>query len=445
MKIRTVHTAFMWLCFIPFFTMSCKKADDQPEKVNTGHTYNIALLGADPTGRKDSSPIFQRLIDSLGKAGVKHIDIYMPAGKYKISRRIDFSPVSFHGQEDIKGFVFRGDGEDATQLICDNREGVLFVNLRQGDVQTSKLTTTIKDLSFVASASAQGTAIEFDVRFDGDHHGRMLQVQNVLIRGVKNTLGYFTNGILCNNAWYPLIDNVKITNTYQPRMESNKMQDCIRFHDGYSPLITNSYIWANAVNGIVYKGINRRPEDGIVKDTYIVLPDNGIVVELVKDAPAGTWSEPAFHITNCHINYFVTGIHMRYVRQAFISNNLLYCYNNGGSRWHIRQNAAHNPVISDIQPRDVWCDYASDVIISNNQFAEPASPKRIGVDISANSGNIVMNSNIFNFDGDAAIRNQSQTVSYSNANVFSGSPNFTDALFKSYIDLPNKVSKIDFN
>ena len=434
----------LMLLLISSYCSSCAKADSMVLDKEINSSYNIVQLGADNTGNQDCSDIIQRLIDSLGMAGAKHIDIYMPAGKYKISKRIDFSPVSFHGQDDIKGFVFRGDGEDVTQLLCDNKDGILFVNLRGGAVATNKITTTVRDLSFVATASNQGTALEFDVRFAGDHHGRMLQVQNVLIRGIKNDLGYFTNGILCNNAWYPLIDNVKITNTYQPNIPSNKMQDCIRFHDGYSPLITNSYIWSNAVNGIAYKGIQRRPEDGIVKDTYIVLPDNGIVVELVNDPPTGTWSEPAFHVTNCHINYFVTGIHLRYVRQAFISNNLVYCYNNGGSRWHTRGNPNHPPIIASIEPRDVWCDYASDVIISNNQFVEPASPNRIAVDISANSGNIVMSANIFNFDGNAAIRNLSQTESYASANVFSGLPNFTDALFKKYIDVPNKIRKIDY-
>ena len=66
----------------------------------------------------------------------------------------------------------------------------------------------------------------------------------------------------------------------------------------------------------------------------------------------------------------------------------------------------------------------NDFIVSHNQFAEPASPKRVCIDILPNSGNLLIDGNIFNMDG-TAIRNRSQVSSRCIGNVYTGSPDFT--------------------
>lgn len=394
---------------------SCEKNGDiilPSNETENKTTLNILDFGADNTGTVDSSPAFLKLLVAMGNN--RFIDVHIPAGRYKISQRIVFDQSNLSGYENSHGLIFRGAGEDVTELVCDNNEGGFYFN-----AGTNLITVTIRDLSFVAVRDGVGTAIEFNTNNQnpGDHHSRMLQVQNVLIRGGKFNQGYFANGVLCYNAWYPMIDNVKITSRYGDDSEKYKMNCGFLFQDCYSPLITNSYFWGNALYGLRYKGDKIAPEDGIIKDTYLVGQDNGIDIDLIKDY--SKWAEPAFHISNCHVNYLKNGVSLKGIRQVFISNNLFYCHNLAGSRW--RKDT--NPV-STYESIDINCDYTSDVIISGNQFTEPASPRRIGIDISERSSNILIQGNIFNFDA-TGIRNNSPNVSRAIGNVFGGSPNFS--------------------
>lgn len=74
----------------------------------------------------------------------------------------------------------QGSGEDATELICDNEDGGLYFNLA-----TNMLTVTVCDLSLVAVKKGLGTAVEFNTadQNPGDHHSRMFQARNLLVRG----------------------------------------------------------------------------------------------------------------------------------------------------------------------------------------------------------------------------------------------------------------------
>lgn len=361
----------------------------------------------------------------------QQIDIYIPAGKYKISKRVVLDQSNFAGYDSNHGLIFRGAGVDVTELICDNTQGGFYFN-----AGTNRITVSVQDMSFVAPNDNSGTAIEFNTANQnaGDQHSRMLQVRNVLIRGEKYDKGYFSNGVLCYNAWYPMLENVKITARYGSGSEIYQMNMGILFQDCYSPLVTNCYFWGNAVYGLLYKGVNIEPEDGIVKDSYFVGQDNSVYVDL-KTAPE--WSEPAFHLTNCHINYLKNGLFLKGVRQVFVSNNLFYCHNEGGSLWH-----NNGSTVSSYESRDINCEYTSDAIISNNQFTEPASPKRIGIDISANSANILIQGNIFNFDA-IGIRNKSAQPSRAIGNVFGGNPSFTIG-FTPYVDETGTLQRIDF-
>jgi polygalacturonase len=424
------YSILLPLALLILFTIlySCEKNDDIILPSNET-TLNILDFGADNTGTVDSSPAFLKLLVAMGNN--RFIDVYIPAGRYKISQRIVFDQSNLSGYKNNHGLVFRGAGEDVTELVCDNDEGGFYFN-----AGTNLITATIRDLSFVAIRDGVGTAIEFNTNNQnpGDHHSRMLQVQNVLIRGEKFNQGYFANGILCYNAWYPMIDNVKITSRYGADSEKYKMNCGFLFQDCYSPLITNSYFWGNALYGLYYKGDKIAPEDGIIKDTYLVGQDNGIYIDL-KDY--SKWPEPAFHISNCHVNYLKNGVFLKGIRQAFISNNLFYCHNLAGSRWK----KDTNPV-STYESIDINCDYTSDVIISSNQFTEPASPRRIGIDISERSSNILIQGNIFNFDA-IGIRNNSQNVSRAFGNIFGGEPSFALGLIP-YNDITGTLKIIDF-
>lgn len=406
-----------------FLFISCDKDDELPVLGSDGGsdtkngvttTLNIVDFGADNTGVKDCSAAFNKLLAAMKQH--QQVDVYIPAGRYKISQRIVFDQSNFEGYESNHGLMFRGAGEDVTEIICDNTQGGFYFN-----AGTNRITVTVQNISFVTPHDNGGTAIEFNTKKQnpGDQHSRMFQVRNVLIRGEKYDKGYFTNGILCYNAWYPLLDNVKITGRWGEGSEKYKMNVGVHFEKCYSPLVDKFYFWGNAKYGLYYYGgfEDFYPEDGIVDNSYFVGQENGIWIDLSRE---DIWYEPAFHMTNTHIHYNRNGVYMRGLRQAFFTGNLFYCNNLAGSFWH-----GNTEPVTDYESRDIYCDRASDIIISNNQFTEPASPKRICIDIAPNSANIVIQDNIFNMDA-TAIRNQSTAVSYAVNNIFGGSPSFID-------------------
>lgn len=395
-------------------------------------TFDLLDYGADNTGLNDCSGAFQKLFDAIGNT--KHVEIYIPAGKYKLNKRVVIDHKTFSGYDQNKGLIVRGAGEDVTEMISNNDEGVFLFN-----PATNRITVTVRDLSCVSNKDARGTAIEFNTANQnaGDAHTRMFQARNILIRGESAQNGYFKNGVLVYNAWYPMLDNVKMTGSYGIDA-TRKMDIGYLFHNCYSPLMSNCYFWGSANYGVRYLGVNFEPEDGIIKDTYLVGQDYGIYVHL---ASSPKWAEPAFHITGCHIHYNVTGVSFEGLRQFFIHGNLIYCYNSQGSRWWA-QNGRPNETPKPYECRDIHLIYASDGIISNNQFTEPATPKRYAIDIETNSGNILVDGNIFNFDG-TGIRNRSQQPSRCIGNVFGGDPDFSTG-FVPYEDETGTLRTIDF-
>ncbi|MDR2449273.1 MAG: hypothetical protein LBD52_04860 [Prevotellaceae bacterium] len=429
------------LC-LSFLLCSCNKdelpvLDNNEENNSNGSgngtvtTLNLRDFGADNTGAKDCSEAFKKLFAAMGQD--QQVEVFIPAGRYKIAQRVVFDQSNFEGYDNNHGLMFRGAGEDVTEIICDNMQGGFYFN-----AGTSRITVTVQDLSFVTPQDNAGTAIEFNTKGQnpGDQHARMFQVRNVLIRGEKFDKGYFTNGILCYNAWYPMLENVKITGRYGGG--THKMNRGVLFEKCYSPLVDKFYFWGNATYGLYYHGgfEGFYPEDGIIDNSYFVGQENGIYIDL---SSLDVWYEPAFHLTNTHIAYSRNGIYMCGLRQAFITSNLFYCQNVAGSYWH-----GNTDPVTSYEPRDVFCYRASDVLIANNQFMEPASPKRVCVDIGSASSNIVIQNNIFNMDA-TAIRNQSTAVSYALYNVFGGSPSFIGSGgFVKYNDETGTLNRVDY-
>lgn len=396
---------------------SCSK--DKEISINGGGgsgdkiTYTITDYGADATGKDDCSEAFEALMKEMSDKGHKQVDVFLPAGKYRIGKRVNFNQAIFAGYSDNAGIIFRGAGEDVTELICDNYDGGFAFN-----AGTNLITVTVCDMSFVTSRKGEGTAVEFNTANQnaGDHHSRMFQARNLLIRGNSFSEGYFENGVVVKNAWYPMLENVKITNEYGG--STARMNEGFLLENCYSPLLDKCYFWGGANYGLRYVS-TIDSEDGIVSDSYFVGQDVGVYVSL--SARTDGWGEPAFHLSGCHIHYNKKGLALKGTRQGFVSQNLFYCFNLAGSKWRNDTNA-----VTSYESKDIELDCANDYIISNNQFTEPASPKRVCIDILATSGNILIDSNIFNMDG-TAIRNQSVQISRCIGNVFHGNPDFTRA------------------
>lgn len=420
---QTYNRVLSLLCLVSMgsFFPSCSK-DDVKEEVpvpDRKYEYNILDYGADNTGVANCDKSFLKLIQSIGES--RYAEIVIPAGQYKISKRIVIDSKIFDGYKLSHGIVIKGAGVDVTEIICDNAEGGIFI-----DVGTNLISVSIKDITFVAPKDNCGVAVEFGTKGQnpGDHHSRMFHMTNVLIRGERWDKGFFNKGVKCQNAWYPMLENVQITNKYGEKSQITKMDYGILFEDCYSPTVVECYCWGAAESGLRYIGKNIKPEDGIVDNSYFVGQDNGIYVNLTTSS----WSEPALHISNSHINYRRNGVYIDGCRQVFITGNLFYCSERGGS-YYLKD---ETPVCS-YTPVDLNLEKSSDAIVSYNQFTEPGSPKRIAVRISAKSANIMISNNIFNLDATAVV-NESSKSSVCKGNVFGGTPDFTAGKLIRYRD-----------
>ncbi len=395
-----------------------------PSVAQTAGAATLCLtdFGADATGQRDSAPAFARLMRT--SAASRHLQVAIPPGRFRLASRV---VLRLSGNETNLGLTITGAGEDTSELLVDNTDGGLLIH---GEA-INRLSVTVRDLSLVAVRDGAGTAVEFSVPNPGDHHSRQFTAQNLLVRGERFDRGYFRHGLTVRNAWYPRLDNVKVTDRYGPDvaglLDGERMECALLLEDCYSPLITGCYVWG-AMTGLTHRAVRSSPEDGIVADSYFAGCARGIFVAPCPDP--SRWEEPAFHIRGCHINYRDVGIILQGVRQAFITECLLYCHDWQGSAWQ------PGPP-RDLAPVDVDLAYASDVIVANCIFTEPSNPRRIAVRIGADSGHVMVRGNQFNLEG-TAIRNESSLPSYATGNIFGGRRDFSGGL-KRYDDLTGSL------
>lgn len=411
-------------------------AGNAPGLAASAETHNLVENGADPTGRRDSTPAFERI--AARAAGARHVHIVIPAGAYRLQRRVLLSAT---GNRANYGLRISGAGEDVTELLVDNPDGGLSFR----GVGLNRLSCTISDLSLVAMREDAGVALAFETANPGDHHARQFTAERVLIRGERFDRGNFSSGVEVRNAWYPAIRDVKVTSPYGPQAASPSPLECgILLEDCYSPLLNACYVWGGR-RGLVHSARHKRPEDGIVRDSYFVGCEEGIVVDLVADA--AHWPEPGFHISDCHVNYRDRGIVFKGVRQATIDTSLFYCHDRTGTRWWKQEQPsvaggdATTP--RPYEPRDIDLVHASDIVISHNIFTEPANPRRVAIAIGRNSGHVLMSANQFNLGG-VAIRNESKEPSHASGNVFGGKPDWAARLVR-YEDPAGSLQSIDFS
>ncbi|MDI9582891.1 MAG: glycosyl hydrolase family 28-related protein [Acidobacteriota bacterium] len=395
--------------------IACSPAFTQNTERATSGDFSLRDFGADPSGIEDSSPAFARLMEAVGDR--RQVRITIPPGTYRLASRVVLNAV---GNAESYGMRIQGAGEDVTELRVDNPDG----GLQFHGTHINRLSFTVSDLSMVAVRENAGVALAFDTANPGDHHSRQFNAENLLIRGERFDRGSFNAGIAVRNAWYPRLDNVKITSVYGPRpAESDPMEFAILLEDCYSPLVRGCYVWG-ARNGLAYRARDKQPEDGIVRDSYFVGCDTGVTVDLKADT--AQWEEPAFHVETCHIAYRDRGVVLHGVRQANISHCLFYCSDRQGAAFH-----GGGPS-RDFDPLDIDLSYASDVIIDGSIFTEPANPRRVAVRIGPDSGYAIIHGNQFNLEG-TAVRNESKTASFVTGNVFGGRRDFSQGL-RRYVD-----------
>lgn len=392
--------------------------------------FNVLDFGADPTGRRDSSEAFLRIAKEIGRKGLRHVRIVVPAGRFLLRRRVIFT---VKGNEPNFGMSMEGAGEDATELVVDNPEGgVKFLG-----IDINRLTFSVSNLSIVAVRDGAGVALEFDKPNPGVKHRRQFNAENLLIRGERFDKGYFKVGLIVRNAWFPRLENVKVADRYGPGFTGKVYSmDCgILLEDCYNPLVLHCHVWGGKV-GLLYRLRETKPEDGTIANSYFVNCIEGI--RIVRTHSTREWEEPGLHITDCHIDFRDFGITLFGVRQGNISHCLFYCHDTKGAAFF----GGGEP--RDFTPVDINLEYASDMVIDGNIFAFPSNPRRVAVRISRSSGNVLIVNNIFNIEG-TAIRNESPLSSFSVNNAFGGRRNFWRKTSKKYEDLTGTLRKADLN
>ena len=398
---------------------------------------SLANYGADPSGVQDSSPAFERLISGVGTN--RHVRVLIPPGKFRLAKKVVFTADT---NDEYYGLHIEGAGENATEIIVDNAEG----GIAFAGKQVTRLSVIVSDLSLVAGRESAGTALSFDTANFGVQNDRQFVARNITIRGERFDKGYFNTALHVRNTWYALFQNLNIFQQYGPAMgaQQHSMEYGMLLEDCYSPLVENCRV-ENSRYGLVLRAVNTPPEDGVVRSSYFVGNAEGIVIDNRKKPEE--WSEPGFHIDNCHVNYRDCGIRMNGVRQANISHTLFYCHDHTGTRWFKYETAVipggDEKRPRDYEPRDIDLAHSSDIILDGNIFTEPANPNRVAVRIGPDSGSILISGNQFNMSG-TAIKNESADSSYSSGNIFAGKPNWGDGL-KRYDDKPGTLVSSDFN
>lgn len=383
--------------------------------------YNLLDFGADPTGAEDCAPAFARLMAAAGEQ--RQLRITIPAGAYRLASQV---VLEAFGNATNYGLVVEGAGEDATELRVDNAAGGLAFR----GTHVNRMSVTFRNLSLVAVREDAGVALSFDTANPGDHHSRQFSAEHILIRGERFDQGSFGAGLVVRNAWYPRLDDVKVTSVYGPRRDAgpDPMECAILLEDCYSPLIRGCYVWG-ATDGLIYRCADKQPEDGILRDSYFVGCRRGVTVSLRQETRQ--WEEPAFHMSTCHVNYLDRGVVLHGVRQASVDHCLFYCHDTAGAAFFGGGRAR------DFSPIDLDLSYASDVVIDGNVFAEPANPGRIAIRISPDSGYTIIRGNQFNLEG-TAVRNESPLPSFLSGNVFGGRRDFSPGI-RRYDDAPGTL------
>lgn len=427
---KNIFTSWMAVVFVLLSQAVWAQVDVSPFLENS-RVFNPVDYGADPTGASDSAPAFNAMIAAIGSD--RHVEVFIPPGQFLLNSRVVFQP---SGNTSQYGLSIRGGGQDATEIHVDNATGGFFFD----GATLSKVSVRLSDLSFVAQRTGIGSAFEFQVADAGDPLCRQLTVENVYVTSPRfDSPNYFSTGFKVKNAWGARFVNLTIR-------KQGPYSDPVRYpsygiylEDCRDPVVRDTHI--NKVQTGIYHGRNgSTAREGTIVNTYLVGVDRGLDLQF-RNAGDG-WPLPNFHVDNSHINSSVCGINVSGVRQMHISHVLFYCSERGGSNWY-----NDGSPVADYDPVDINVAYGSNITIDHCLFVEPSSPRRRAIQISADSGYVLMDGNQFNMEGTAIFNASPNSVSSING-LFGGmAGDFTGggAWLTRYVDSTGTMVTDDLN
>lgn len=331
--------------------------------------HNVRAYGAKGDGVADDSAAFQTAVDEIAAAG-KGV-LYVPPGDYRIASRIS-------KEIDVWKIAITGEGQGISNLLSDNADGVFrFVH------PNSHSQTTIQELSFFTARSGGGTAVEIESPERGNRHNRNLVVQNVEMRGIDRTTGYFNYGFRSLRQWRPLFLNVIFAGPFGRGVPDEEIfaAECGFDADGsYAPSFQHCYAWsAKTAYRVRSPMVPAAPEDTAFYRSFAVECEVGMDI----------WTEPIepqVEIDTCHINCRKVGVRIHHRKYFQITNNLFYNVD-----WDDKY-----PGYNDIEL--IGCFGG---IITDNIFHQPANSNRKMVAISGRSYDLQIKDNLFNATGTA--------------------------------------------
>jgi hypothetical protein len=182
---------------------------------------NVLLFGADPSGRRDSAPAFDR---AIAFAKLKHLKVYVPPGTYQVNRHIIVDNVTI-------------EGAGSWYTIIRGHQVTLSTPAPDGSVHTG-VGFYGKDASVGGSTNVHlsGFAIEGDVRE---------RIDTDQVNGVGGALSNSTiDGLYVHHTkvglWFDgPMTNLRVTNN----VIVDQIADGLNFHTG----VTNSAVSNNFV------------------------------------------------------------------------------------------------------------------------------------------------------------------------------------------------------
>lgn len=400
-------------------------------------TYDITKYGADPSGKSDSYLAFFKIYQKILKHKDERVSIKIPAGKYLISKAINFNILDIHKGKSSSISIL-GKGPKMSQLFFTGKQAGIVFDYRETEDEIESISITIKDLGLVATLPKQGTALKVLKHKLGAESSIELKVEDVDIMGEKNS-NFFMKGIHVNNLWGPYFKNISIRGKFFKDMSDGHrfaMKSGITLNGCFRPHIEMSKI-RNMEVGITYSDnpfFNEQAFSfGSVKDSFIEGVIYGVAVSLLGKGAKG--QKTGVRITNNQISYRNRGIYLE-----------------GTNEVRIRGNTFNNVINSDGRKKDFVSNFnksidielieTKQVFIDANIFSSNDAKKRIGVDIGEESGLVDITNNQFNNNG-VAIKNSSKLRSSSTSNSFPGIVNDVTSKLQ-YIDWYKTVIKNDF-
>ena len=371
----------LWILFVAALQACALEAPPQ-----VAVNVNVRECGAVGDGVADDSAAFQKAFDQAAAAA--HATIRIPAGAYRLARRVEMKFAGAVGN----GLALIGDGQGVSVVHCANTNGALKVRSELCQTQV-----TVRDLTLLADIPDAGTALEVSSSARGVRNYRTLTVLNVDMRGAGlPTHNFFSRGLCALAQWRPLFQNVVFAGILDPALKENDIaNDALRFKPeygicadwSYAPSFQHCYAWSCHTG---YRVVSRDlkpegPEDG----AFYRCTSVGTRIGIDVDTPG---IEPQLVIDACHLNCRDAGVRLHNRKFFNIVNCLFYAQTEDQCAY------------SDVTLQNCWAG-----VISGNTFhspqpsnvkPEPAS-RRTCIAVDKDSRHILVSGNMFNGKGTA--------------------------------------------